>query len=500
MWKILLFVITTIYGAQLPLNEVKDSNNPALNRRLAIMHPLEFTPQCFEAKPKELFFEFVKQTFEMTNRPYETRRDGVFYREDYIREPHTLKDEQSINWCANVKYFNLLPCGFCVQESACPSDALQAFFKGPTIADCQTVCQIAYWWGLLNILGSDAFDKKFKLSCLPFYVNAILSDKGIAYKEKLATTESPFYFFMEQVQNETDLKAGFKIGDFFYIQGHPRYKEKHPAGSSPGWNVVYVEDNDLGEPLFTSFSALKFRTPKTYKQIITYLVNAFNDPMTHCDIAIGGNSLEGVIAKDEDIIGFMDWRRFNLEKASSYSPPLNFKDQALIILPESKEVSLSKLTDIQKTNMTFDSYKCETKIQQEMFDIVFKFANASSGGLILTSEGAIGKTHLAIAVVQYSIEHGNRASYFCMEKPIEELEKEIQATILSNPDVIILDHFNLKNSFYFKVQRFFVQYALKSRKKIMIASKEPILNIYDCLDEIYKINDERVNFFVKMHV
>ncbi len=170
MWKFTLFFMTMIHAAEitvpkLPLNgQIEET--PALKRRLAIMYPGDFTPRCLEPKSKELFFNYVKEAFQMTNMPYDTRRDGVFYRENYIVEPHTVEDERYINWCTNAKYFDLsMQGGFCVKEDALPSEALQAFFKGPTIAECQTVLQAAYWWGLLNILGSKEFDKKFKLPC-----------------------------------------------------------------------------------------------------------------------------------------------------------------------------------------------------------------------------------------------------------------------------------------------------------------------------------------------
>lgn len=314
--QFLIFFTNAPYASSLDASS--DVNVPQdinVKRRLEIMHPKGFTPFIFEPKPKELFFNFVKEAFQMINTPYESRRDGVFYRENYIVEPHSVEEERNIDWCANVHYFDIsMQGGFIVKEGVSAAEALQAFFKGPTIADCTTVMQAAYFWGILNILGSKEFDNKFCSPSCPLYFNVKFNGEGKTDREKFLATPSIVFSFMETLSLTILLSEGLKIGDHLYVKGHPLYAKKHPAGSGAGWNVVLVDYNELGLPLFTAFSPIKFGTPKTYSEIIKFLIDSFNEPLSEFDKAEKGDPLDGVVAKKEDIVGLNCLIRFNVQK------------------------------------------------------------------------------------------------------------------------------------------------------------------------------------------
>ena len=181
--------------------------------------PLEIPPQ---EQTKKNFLRGLMDAFNRGNTPYSGRRDGLFYRADYLVGPHTVAEEKAISWAANARYFDMqMPGGFCVLEKAKPSEALQAFFQGPTIADCTTVLQAAYWWAALHVLGSEAFDAKFQRSALPFCFNANCNKAVTTWRAKRATTPASLGDFLEPVEG-----GDVQPGDSVYIEGHPLSAKK----------------------------------------------------------------------------------------------------------------------------------------------------------------------------------------------------------------------------------------------------------------------------------
>ena len=171
-------------------------------------------------------------------------------------------------WFDKPKHHNLR-----VRAYQSASAALDAFFAGPTVADCGSAIAAAQWQAVRGALGDAKFDAVF--GDVKSSTNTLrrMSIAGFA------AAWEPLAYFVDWGPTAYEActfdKAQARRGDLYYIQGVAHYEAKHPDGIGRGYNVVYAGDNALGEPLFTGFD---LHPACTEAEIRSLLVDCYNEP------------------------------------------------------------------------------------------------------------------------------------------------------------------------------------------------------------------------------
>jgi len=213
------------------------------------------------------------------------RGKGMWYPEDYlkyikktpkIQKNKDLTQENHKTWYdgyADPQYFDKVDTfTFQSKPDAKPSEALNAFLVGPTIADCSNAVLVIFYKALMDYIGPEEFDEIFE----EFFVI-----KVIGYNE----IDTDLMQFLNI--DDDDVKNSGKIGrrplnpgDHVHIGCVKWYANKHPAGSGGGWNLIYKGDNDKGEQLFLAHG---FTRPKTESQIYSQCFRDYNLERTEMD-------------------------------------------------------------------------------------------------------------------------------------------------------------------------------------------------------------------------
>lgn len=208
--------------------------------------------------------------------------EGIWYPADYrkcLLEGYDIEMPDAMNeGYANDRYFHKTgPFAFVLKEGVRASEALMAFLKGPTVADCGNATAACYYKAVLDILGADCFDRIFGLG--PFALR--INEKGIT---SLFSPISILSDFTESAKHDEKGRLGkrpLSIGDECHIQGLIFYGNKHPMGSGGGFNVIYQGDNEEGEQLFVGHGLAQ---PSTEREIIHHLIAAYNEARTAQDL------------------------------------------------------------------------------------------------------------------------------------------------------------------------------------------------------------------------
>ncbi len=103
-----------------------------------------------------------------------------------------------------------------------PSEALGAWLKGLTVADCASVAVALHYQAILAQVGAEKFDDYF-------------NRKG----HLLVIDQFPKDTALDKFVTETKI-ADLKEGDWYYFANHPDYKYKHPRGLWQGENALYL--------------------------------------------------------------------------------------------------------------------------------------------------------------------------------------------------------------------------------------------------------------------
>ncbi len=175
---------------------------------------------------------------------------------------------------ANPRFFvRPQPHQFRVRAYQSASTALDAFFAGPTIADCGSAIAAAHWQVVRHTLGDAKFDAVFgsASSPTPEILRMHIGKSTLAWE--------PLSYFVDwgpaaRARRAFD-KSQAKRGDLYHIQGVAHYQAKHPDGSGCGYNVLYAGDDTCGEPLFVGFD---LQPACTEQQIRALLQEQFNAP------------------------------------------------------------------------------------------------------------------------------------------------------------------------------------------------------------------------------
>ena len=121
--------------------------------------------------PQPYFFNIIstipKEILIIANTSYDIRPKeyklgiGLYYKSDYSEKIHTVED--NVYLPPNPKYWELNTAFniFAIKDIILPSDAIRAWFNGPTITECANVIQATFYMYILNKFGDILFNKKF---------------------------------------------------------------------------------------------------------------------------------------------------------------------------------------------------------------------------------------------------------------------------------------------------------------------------------------------------
>ena len=81
-------------------------------------------------------------------------------------------------------------------------------------------------------------------------------------------------------------------------------------------------------------------------------------------------------------------------------------------------------------NMTFENYECKPE-QPETRKVMLEALHASEAGtnLILSGKAGTGKTHLAVAIAIYAMEHGRQAIFRLVSTMLDEIQSAIRDNV-----------------------------------------------------------------------
>lgn len=202
--------------------------------------------------------------------------NGVYYFTDYIKyceQNGKTHNPDFVNGYANNEFWDVIGrYTFRIKPNKKPSEAVNAFLNGLTIADCGNVivaCQLA---ALLKVFGAEKFDAIFNNKIMPLKISQIICDKESCISE---------YFF--DYADKKDIPTKGKIGNRPINEGEmchfgnvPYYPVKHPMGFSGGFNVICLGKNSKGEDLLLGFSPIFKDKPLTETEIALHFINTYN--------------------------------------------------------------------------------------------------------------------------------------------------------------------------------------------------------------------------------
>ncbi|WP_257281907.1 ATP-binding protein [Endozoicomonas sp. ISHI1] len=379
------------------------------------------------------------------------KRLGVYYGEDYkTYELPKLLYAILLGQHTLTKYFDKsYTSSFVAWDNGhTPSECLNAFFHGPTIADCATTMLACHYRAIESIIGTDEFNRifgapvaKFRISCsVMAHTRKDSSDSGnIIGNLRPIDFSNPIYDLFQNLEDidetrpdSTDRELSerdIKKGDIIYIAGVIYYREKHKYGNATGFNLICTGQNSSGENLYLGFGPDKFDEPKTYDQIKKILIDGYNKPQgpeTIRAIEKGETDyaeLKGhIVPHDYPIVGITCARRFSNERWEYFLSQCDqvwHRQPLLSVTPtmESKPVHQASSFTIENLDADLDQFKPDSEQQERMKDAARKFAHAVINnqcetshkkpmGLFLSGSAGIGKTHLCTAVAKKVAEYG----------------------------------------------------------------------------------------------
>ncbi|MBN9382091.1 MAG: hypothetical protein J0H74_15085 [Chitinophagaceae bacterium] len=201
---------------------------------------------------------------------------GVHYAENYrVAYPDKWKETYRGGYTATPLLILKAPMDWLVADGTSASEALDAWFKGLTIAECYTTVLALQYKAIRDQVGKDRFDAFFGRNGLH------IADEG-RMRINITAASNPlqkFYTNIKEDANEGDKTArpSLQAGDWVYFYNHPKYLLKHPGGSIQGENAVY-----MGNGRFQGFGM----SDKTEDEILDWMVNVYNAPRGHSDYRI----------------------------------------------------------------------------------------------------------------------------------------------------------------------------------------------------------------------
>ncbi len=468
------------------------------------------------------------------NVPYDARQDsGLYYADKY--ETKKKSEFCMISGMTNNKFFDVSRISYYAigTNTYKASEALHAFFRGPSMVDCGSAMNACVYQMILERLGTVIFDKIFGNQSSHFMISPINFQKFESHGQKLGQFwGNPLYGLFDEIniKNESELKNG----DLVYIQGVKNYHNKHLAGYSSGWNLIVCKDdnNKASEVRYLGFSPDKFKNgPMTFKEINKLLIDGYNEKQneetvrrikefslirfninrTELDVdnydrAVVADSFKNhTISDDYPIGGMRHVIRLNIQRVDDLIN--QFMDFGQEIQQPKNNVSnkigimSGKSIPIENINSTFENYVPKNHEQVVMLESAKKFADkivaskkSNFNGFTINGNAGIGKTHLTMAIAKHALHNGLNVA-FVDEIYIAEIFQISKGTkfdynkMFEESDLIIMDDINSQFSVAFvEFLKQAMDHAIIKGKSIIFTSnhKLPITDLYS---RIVSFND-----------
>ncbi|WP_257263400.1 ATP-binding protein [Endozoicomonas sp. ONNA2] len=451
------------------------------------------TPYAARSKVMTRFFDHAPRAGCNAYRPrelLEARKSlGVFYPEDYhVRELPGLSGSRILGMHSLPEYFDQQCCsGFVANDNGhTPSESLNAFFHGPTVADCATTLLACQYRAIESIIGTDEFNRIFGAPVSKFRISFTLFEppERFADNSKLMNAGNPIYYLFENLEfinltssflnpeklSELDIKKG----DILYIHGVDRYCKKHKTGNAIGFNLICTGQNSSGHNLYLGFGPDDFAEPKTCDQIKKILIDGYNKPQspeTIRAIAAGETDYaqlsDDTLPDDHPIVGITLAFRFSTARWKYFVSQTDqawHKQPPLPVTPAMEPKPVHHGSPFPSENLVadLDKFKHRSPQQERMKEVALRFSHAvinNQGktpdkkpmGLFLTGSPGLGKTHLCVAVAKKAADYGVNTLYIDIPKATalfqnlgghqEQWHRDIDA-MLAGKDLVVIDDAN----------------------------------------------------------
>ncbi len=259
---------------------------------------MSLTTRQATSELEQTFTKALIETIQLVNSTPRDQR-GVWYYDDYHAycQEHKISFKEDLRTgFANPEYWKKTGrCTFELKDGKKPSEAIKAFMSGFTIADCGNIITVAKYAALLKVLGEEKFNLLFSTSCASLIISQNLY-------ERTAPTSS---FFFDVLNNDTASpgEIGSRpvvAGDMCHLRGVFFYRNKHPAGTSSGFNVVCVGKNEAKEDLFIGFGPNTFIKPLTEREFQEVFIRYYNLDRSTFDMEL----LRGASLRFEEKLSF----------------------------------------------------------------------------------------------------------------------------------------------------------------------------------------------------
>lgn len=450
---------------------------------------------------------------------------GVFYPEDYQTHELTKLSKSSLLGLHSLpKYFDKDNMNSFVAScnQRTPSESLNAFFHGPTIADCATTLLACQFRAIETIVGTDEFNRIFGAPVSTFRIARALFNGSIdseyltdvAKKCKPIDLTNPLYCLFEDLEitralfaHRELLESDITEGDILYIQGVDSYTAKHKSGSSIGFNLICTGQNSHGQNLYLGFGPDEFAEPKTYDQVKNILIDGYNKPQSAETLAAieAGEThyaqlTDHTVTYDHPIVGIIAALRFDLgfwEHFSSQYDEAWHQQPLLSVVPAVKPKPVDHGSPFPSENLgaDFEHFEAASPQQEFMKQTALKFTHAVINnlaeevsqkkpmGLFLSGSPGLGKTHLCVAAAKKAAEYSVDTLYIDAAKICGLIQDfagdETQwgrkiDEMLAGKDLVVIDDANKKYGYTRMFLAKAMQHVMANNKAIMISSNNPV--------------------------
>ena len=386
---------------------------------------------------------------EASNIPYNNRLRswyGIYYADDFVKMLGDNYNWIKLSGVTNTYYWDISKVDsiFYGKDGILPSDALNAFFAGPTFADCANVILASVYQLIQNQLGIRLFNQVFGNPISQFIISKYLYSEQT---KSLDVDGNPLFFLFDYIENPRIDEL--ENGDIVYIKGVEDYFYKHLAGFAPGWNLIVVKEEDQ-EIKFIGYGPDSFSNgPITFIELKKILINYYNQDrsketlekidsikkypdikglsshfpsdehhLKNVQVELSESLANDKKDMDDRIGGLSHAIRFNqtklnqfVDKVKRYPGWNNIESNSLkgnVVSKSGKKISKINLSQ-ENLDSTFANYDIGSESQQDMYDTFLRFGNAIINldeyncplGLVISGKAGIGKTHLSIAVMKY---------------------------------------------------------------------------------------------------
>jgi hypothetical protein len=148
------------------------------------------------------------------------------------------------------------------------SEAVRAWLRGLTIAECATTLATIYYSAILAFVGDERFDR---------YFGAPDPSPNAGGKPRLTIRGGMPDMCLKDFVKEVSLggspgqRTGLKIGHWYYFKNDPRYITKHPNGLFQGENALFVGEVN-GRQTWAGLGV----EPATEEEMLDDMAKAFN--------------------------------------------------------------------------------------------------------------------------------------------------------------------------------------------------------------------------------